>query len=576
MSGPLDDITIPTNPPPELKSRCADFLKRAAETRKAEPVISYWCTLAAAESALELKDRSSEGTKFLLSLMDTLEAMKAALADNEAVTSAAAGAAYVENFALRVFMNADNMDRAGKWDKGRGRPAYLSIRRHTQVALLAWTLLSLRADARSVIRAFLAASHFFGVLKSCNGGVLLEEYARWKAADLAKALREGREPVHGPPVPEEPLVDPDLPSAPIDAADAAALGLPSVPSEGSPGRRANAPPSVEIPQDTSDTGNWSTVATPGVDGPESSLPSIPSHSPSGSLSTPVVSPPVPPKDLPSPPSMNTRKASAGSTGSTGSGDAGTPKPSSPRTSSPKTSPKKDAKPRSSSMSRSQSGGSEREKKNVRFMGPDGAPLSPGGEMDGDEKRFDEPSAPPPSEVGAAPAATAPPQSPPTPTSARSPVRSPAKSPVSSPQAPPPAIPGALASMPPPFNGMPAPSSLPGIGAAPSLAAAGALGGTGVLGGSYTPPPTHPAPSTHTHAPAPAPPAPSAPTAPAPISAPILAPAPVQAYSTGPPRKLNRKETEQVQKHARWAISALEFDDPETAKKELIKALEMLG
>lgn len=43
--------------------------------------------------------------------------MKAALADNEAVTSAAAGAAYVENFALRVFMNADNMDRAGKYDK---------------------------------------------------------------------------------------------------------------------------------------------------------------------------------------------------------------------------------------------------------------------------------------------------------------------------------------------------------------------------------------------------------------------------------------------------------------------------
>lgn len=32
----------------------------------------------------------------------------------------------------------------------------------------------------------------------------------------------------------------------------------------------------------------------------------------------------------------------------------------------------------------------------------------------------------------------------------------------------------------------------------------------------------------------------------------------------------------MQKHARWAISALEFDDPETAKKELIKALEMLG
>lgn len=34
---------------------------------------------------------------------------------------------------------------------------------------------AISADTRSVIRAFLAASHFFGVLKSCNGGVLLEE-----------------------------------------------------------------------------------------------------------------------------------------------------------------------------------------------------------------------------------------------------------------------------------------------------------------------------------------------------------------------------------------------------------------
>jgi vacuolar protein sorting-associated protein VTA1 len=44
--------------------------------------------------------------------------MKAVLSENEAVNNEAAGAGYVENFALKVFMSADNDDRngiTGKW-----------------------------------------------------------------------------------------------------------------------------------------------------------------------------------------------------------------------------------------------------------------------------------------------------------------------------------------------------------------------------------------------------------------------------------------------------------------------------
>lgn len=44
--------------------------------------------------------------------------MKTILADEDAVTTEAAGAAYIENFALKVFMGADNEDRkgnTGKW-----------------------------------------------------------------------------------------------------------------------------------------------------------------------------------------------------------------------------------------------------------------------------------------------------------------------------------------------------------------------------------------------------------------------------------------------------------------------------
>lgn len=40
--------------------------------------------------------------------------------------------------------------------------------------------------------------------------------------------------------------------------------------------------------------------------------------------------------------------------------------------------------------------------------------------------------------------------------------------------------------------------------------------------------------------------------------------------------LTRKQIEQTQKHARWAISALEFDDVDTARLELKRALALLG
>jgi vacuolar protein sorting-associated protein VTA1 len=43
--------------------------------------------------------------------------MKAILSEQEAVTNEAAGAGYIENFALKVFMSADNDDRAGNTGK---------------------------------------------------------------------------------------------------------------------------------------------------------------------------------------------------------------------------------------------------------------------------------------------------------------------------------------------------------------------------------------------------------------------------------------------------------------------------
>lgn len=38
-----------------------------------------------------------------------------------------------------------------------------------------------------------------------------QQYAAWKAADIRKALREGRNPQPGPPISEESLDLPDIP-----------------------------------------------------------------------------------------------------------------------------------------------------------------------------------------------------------------------------------------------------------------------------------------------------------------------------------------------------------------------------
>lgn len=54
---------------------------------------------------------------FVASLMDALEAEKSALRDHEVMRDEMVSAAHVEQFALRVFMSADNEDRDGNATK---------------------------------------------------------------------------------------------------------------------------------------------------------------------------------------------------------------------------------------------------------------------------------------------------------------------------------------------------------------------------------------------------------------------------------------------------------------------------
>ncbi|KAI8929796.1 Vta1 like-domain-containing protein [Entophlyctis helioformis] len=158
--------------PPEDLKFIGTYLQRAKELQTREPIVAYYCNYYAAKQAIEKGSTSKDSQMFLLSLLDALEQDKKNLAGNEAIANDVVGYAHIENFALKVFINADNEDRNGMASK-------------------------------KTAKTFLAASIFLELLKTF--GELDPEiqqkikYAKFKAADIIKALKEGRTPTPGPP-----------------------------------------------------------------------------------------------------------------------------------------------------------------------------------------------------------------------------------------------------------------------------------------------------------------------------------------------------------------------------------------
>ncbi|KAK2639847.1 hypothetical protein Ddye_027642 [Dipteronia dyeriana] len=144
------------------------YLQRADELQKHEPLVAYYCRLYAMERGLRIpqSDRTKTTNSLLISLMNQLEK------DKKSLKLGPEDSLHLEGFALNVFTKADKQDRAG------------------------------RADLTTA-KTFYAASIFFEILNQF--GVLppdleqKQKYAVWKAADIRKALKEGRKPVSGPP-----------------------------------------------------------------------------------------------------------------------------------------------------------------------------------------------------------------------------------------------------------------------------------------------------------------------------------------------------------------------------------------
>ncbi|GAN08445.1 vacuolar protein sorting-associated protein VTA1 homolog isoform X1 [Mucor ambiguus] len=157
---------------PEEIKYITPYVQRGQEVAARDPVVSYYAQYYAAKLAIARGPRTKETTDYLSHLLDALETQKQAIGANEAITDDLVGYAHVENFALKIFINADNEDRAGK-------------------------------SSKKTAKTFLAASIFLELLKTF--GELDSEteakikYSKWKAADIMKALREGRVPTPGPP-----------------------------------------------------------------------------------------------------------------------------------------------------------------------------------------------------------------------------------------------------------------------------------------------------------------------------------------------------------------------------------------
>ena len=123
-------VTLNIPPVPPGLRALSPYLQRAEELKVKDPVIAYWCkhpspcisrlianlehlpgVYYAAQQGIALHDPTVRA--FLFGLLDLLERVKAEIGKNDAITDDAASAAYVENFAIRVFAAADNEDRRG-------------------------------------------------------------------------------------------------------------------------------------------------------------------------------------------------------------------------------------------------------------------------------------------------------------------------------------------------------------------------------------------------------------------------------------------------------------------------------
>ncbi|KAF9357597.1 hypothetical protein BGX26_003441 [Mortierella sp. AD094] len=173
------------NVPEGLKS-IAPYLQRAAQLQEREPIVSYYCTVTTNYYAAKIaipKAGQDNNRAFVMELLDTLEKQRKQIGDNEAISNDLVGYAYIENFALKIFSKADDEDHAGQ-------------------------------GSQKTAKNFVAAANFLELLK-VFGEVDSEvekkiKYSKWRAAEIVKAIRDGRQPAPPPGADKPKEASPDM------------------------------------------------------------------------------------------------------------------------------------------------------------------------------------------------------------------------------------------------------------------------------------------------------------------------------------------------------------------------------
>nr|XP_022295474.1 vacuolar protein sorting-associated protein VTA1 homolog [Crassostrea virginica] len=182
-----------TDLPAKLKP-IGHYIKTAIEHDKRDPVVAYFCRFYAVQKGIEIDSKSPECKTYLFGLMDFLEKQKKAAPEDSPLRNDVVGQSHVENYALKVFLYADNEDRAGRFNK-------------------------------NVVKSFYTAGMLFDVLsvfdEVSEDIEKNKKYAKWKAAYIHKCLKSGETPVAGP------LPEGDDEEAPQPSTSGATAGLSS-------------------------------------------------------------------------------------------------------------------------------------------------------------------------------------------------------------------------------------------------------------------------------------------------------------------------------------------------------------
>ncbi|KAK8034058.1 hypothetical protein PG993_009053 [Apiospora rasikravindrae] len=172
-------------PAPLKKAGITPFVVRATQLEKAKPVIAYWCEYWVVNQILakQLHSTDDDCLQFTMALMDKLEQTKSEQAGNDAILDDVAGKAYVEQFAQETLERALRPLNANK------------VTQQTAVT-------------------FEAAATFFHLVNIWGPADAETEqkikYAKWNAARILRAIKEGKDPNESNPKPQEEKAEEQL------------------------------------------------------------------------------------------------------------------------------------------------------------------------------------------------------------------------------------------------------------------------------------------------------------------------------------------------------------------------------